>query len=336
MGGFGSGRHSQKTMAQQLVGRQDPLPAVTLKELQKHHVFSQEESVHFANYTSPGDLIRPDQMLAGQARRVEDKLVFGFLVGTYEMLVAELKERASTEGKPSTEGSLSKQGKTRFVTARVGLSWSACHFGGERPWLLCPGRSEPSRASEGPCGVAEEPCGPSEGCCGRRVSKLYLDGPWLVCRHCLGVGYESDHPWEGSRGLHRAQKIRQSLGGSRSLAYPFPPRPKHMQYCTYYMLRNRANFLLGRFATGSNTGDNTGDNTGNDTGNNREDIGDQTAEPESEELGAGGEEELRGGKKSKPTKSRPTLWERMEKVEEMLRSDAAAEEEVPSSLVAPP
>ena len=197
MGGLGSGRHSEH-----LVSRQDPLPAVTITELQKHHVFTCEETVPFANHTSPGDLIRPDKILGGQAQRVGDRVVFGFLVGTYGMLVAELKDRAlkdraSQEDSPSKESNLSeksklsKESKPRFLTVSVGLSWSACNYGGERPWLLCPGRSEgPSEASEGPSEASERSCG-------RRVSKLYLDGPWLICRHCLGWGTEAIIPWKG-------------------------------------------------------------------------------------------------------------------------------------------
>ena len=108
-----------------------------------------------------------------------------------------------------------------------------------------------------------------------------------------------------------------------------------MHDCTYYMLRNRANFLLGGLAFGNTTE--------NSTENSLDGRGEQ-AEPEAEELGVeesdtGGEKELQGGKKSRPMKSRPmksrpTLWERLEKAGETLRSDAG--EEAPSSLVAPP
>lgn len=308
MGGSGSGRYSE-----QMVPRQDPLPAVTLKELQKHHVFTCEEAVPFANYTSLTDFVRPDHILAWQAQRVEDTLVIGLLIGTFKTVMAAEEStaeestaeqsRAGNEGKPSVEAEPTVEGKPSVVKVIVDLSWSACHYGGERPWFLCPGRFD-------------QPCQ-------RRVSKLYLDGSWLVCRQCLGVGYQSDHPWEGSRNMHRVQKIIQSLGGSGSLGEPFPARPKHMQYCTYHMLNKRMHFLLGGLASGNSL----------ESKWEQEEL--EREEPEAEEP------EIRTGKKpriTKPriTKPRPTLWERLDKVGERLRSDTDAEEGVPSSLVAPP
>ena len=44
------------------------------------------------------------------------------------------------------------------------LSRSSCHYGGERPWFLCPH-------------------------CGRRVAILY-GGAVFACRTCYGLAYE--------------------------------------------------------------------------------------------------------------------------------------------------
>jgi hypothetical protein len=117
-----------------------------------------------------------------------------------------------------------RSGKQYFFEGKVELSWSNCNLGGKRPWLLCPGRFE-------------EPCG-------RRVGQLYIDGSYLVCRHCVGIDYLSNHADHDFRGLHRAQQILRRLGGSGSLAELFPPRPRYMHYATYHALYWRMHWYL--------------------------------------------------------------------------------------------
>ena len=90
----------------------------------------------------------------------------------------------------------------------VPLTYTPCHFGGSRPWFSCR--------------------------CGRRVGKLYLAGsPIFACRRCYNLGYETQLETMG-RGLLRAQRIRERLGGSASMADLFPPKPKGMHWKTYY------------------------------------------------------------------------------------------------------
>jgi hypothetical protein len=93
---------------------------------------------------------------------------------------------------------------------RVWLEWTPCHFGGKRPWFLCPG-------------------------CERRVAKLCIATEFR-CRHCLELAYESQHQSRKHRSLYMASKIRTKLGGSGSLADPPPPKPKHMHWRTYRRL----------------------------------------------------------------------------------------------------
>jgi hypothetical protein len=47
------------------------------------------------------------------------------------------------------------------VQEPVSLTWTACNFGGERPWFVCPGAG-----------------------CGRRMAVLYGPGRYFLCCHC--------------------------------------------------------------------------------------------------------------------------------------------------------
>jgi hypothetical protein len=46
----------------------------------------------------------------------------------------------------------------------VPLEWTACNFGGERPWFICPGAG-----------------------CSRRVAVLHAAGKHFLCRHCYDL-----------------------------------------------------------------------------------------------------------------------------------------------------
>jgi hypothetical protein len=104
-------------------------------------------------------------------------------------------------------------GEWEEVKEPLSLEWTACNFGGERPWFVCPG-------------VA----------CGRRVAILYGPGKYFLCRHCYDLRYESQRKDKKDRALRRAQKIRRRLGGSANMLEPFPERPKGMHHDTYMRL----------------------------------------------------------------------------------------------------
>ncbi len=57
-------------------------------------------------------------------------------------------------------------GEWQEVKETVELEWTACNFGGERPWFICPGAG-----------------------CGRRVAVLYGPGRCFLCRHCYDLTY---------------------------------------------------------------------------------------------------------------------------------------------------
>jgi hypothetical protein len=96
----------------------------------------------------------------------------------------------------------------------VSLEWSACNFGGKRPWFVCPAVG-----------------------CGRRVAVLYGPGRYFLCRHCYDLVYESQRENGMTRALRRAQRIRECLGGSANMTMPFPEKPKGMHWTTYERLR---------------------------------------------------------------------------------------------------
>jgi hypothetical protein len=52
------------------------------------------------------------------------------------------------------------------VDEAVAIAWTACTFGGSRPWLVCPG-------------------------CGRRYAVLHGVAGWFRCRNCHGLAYAS-------------------------------------------------------------------------------------------------------------------------------------------------
>ena len=102
------------------------------------------------------------------------------------------------------------------VSYQVPLTWTPCHYGGQRPWFRCP-----------------------EKRCDRRVAVLY-GGKYFLCRHCHNLAYESTRENEASRYLRKAQTIRMKLGGSASIYECFPKKPKGMRWRTYDRLRSTA------------------------------------------------------------------------------------------------
>lgn len=106
---------------------------------------------------------------------------------------------------------------------RVIVDWTACNYGGLRPWWLCP-------------------------CCGRRVAVLW-GGSTYACRDCHGLAYQSTRNSPESQVFARADKLRARLGWVAGVANPPGDRPKGMHHRTYERLALRyfdlANRALG-------------------------------------------------------------------------------------------
>jgi len=111
-------------------------------------------------------------------------------------------------------------GELVSIDQRVPITWTNCTLGGKRPWFLCP------------LGSLR---------CGRRVAKLYLSSYGRFgCRQCCGLVYASQQVTGRLRAISRARKIRMKLGGSESVADPFPEKPPRMHWRTYYRIQSRA------------------------------------------------------------------------------------------------
>ena len=109
-----------------------------------------------------------------------------------------------------------------------------------------PGRGVGGREGAGPVGVdvlqfsGERGRGlsaPEQGAAGG-VAVLYGPGKYFLCRHCYDLSYESQRENGMYRALHKAQEIRERLGGGANMTLPFPEKPKEMHWRTYERLRD--------------------------------------------------------------------------------------------------
>jgi hypothetical protein len=108
-------------------------------------------------------------------------------------------------------------GEWMDVEEPIQITHTGCHYGGCRPWFVCP-----------------------EPACGRRTAILILAGRYFLCRRCYALTYSSRREGRADRALRRAQIIRSRLGGSVALVDPFPGKPKGMRWETYARFRCRA------------------------------------------------------------------------------------------------
>lgn len=112
-----------------------------------------------------------------------------------------------------------RNGESRDFDYTVRLSRSSCHYGGERPWFLCP-------------------------CCGRRVAILY-GGAMFACRVCYGLAYEAQREDETDRLARRADAIRDRLGWEAGILNPDGWKPKGMHWRTFWRLKAEHDRLKG-------------------------------------------------------------------------------------------
>lgn len=96
------------------------------------------------------------------------------------------------------------------VKERVYLTYTACNYGGDRPWFVCPS-------------------------CGRRCAVLWGKGRFL-CRLCQRVAYASQNESGSSRAIRRVHEIRAKLRVEGCVPVWSIPKPRYMRYDRYHAL----------------------------------------------------------------------------------------------------
>ncbi len=100
----------------------------------------------------------------------------------------------------------------RDVREVVPLVYTACTYGGERPWFLCKG-------------------------CRTRRAVLYSPAGLFRCRECCDLAYESTRESEGDRARRKAERLKRRLGDDGRERFWVPPdKPKGMHWRTYSRL----------------------------------------------------------------------------------------------------
>jgi hypothetical protein len=97
----------------------------------------------------------------------------------------------------------------------VEIAWTACHYGGQRAWWLCPGKG-----------------------CGRRVALLY-GGLRFECRHCHDLAYKSQRQTSDDRAFQRVDQLRARLGWGPGIIHAPGGKPKGMHWRTFWRLHAR-------------------------------------------------------------------------------------------------
>lgn len=92
----------------------------------------------------------------------------------------------------------------------VGITTTSCNYGGYRYWFIC-------------------------GNCKRRVGVLYRHGVF-VCRHCIGVNYQTQLQQPQDRLFKRLNALRERLGWYGGIVHGHGEKPKGMHQKTYNRL----------------------------------------------------------------------------------------------------
>ena len=103
-------------------------------------------------------------------------------------------------------------GEPESMNYPVRLAWTACNYGGQRAWWLCPAAG-----------------------CGRRVAVLY-GGAVFACRHCQRLVYRSQNETPSNGVYRRADNLRDRLGWVPGVIHGAGSKPKGMHWQTFLRL----------------------------------------------------------------------------------------------------
>jgi len=105
-------------------------------------------------------------------------------------------------------------GEWQDMNYPVRLAWTACNYGGQRAWWLCPAVG-----------------------CGRRVAVLYGGKVYASCRHCQKLAYRTQREAPDDRALRRVNTLLKQLGWVAGIAHGEGIKPKGMHWQTYDRMR---------------------------------------------------------------------------------------------------
>jgi hypothetical protein len=128
--------------------------------------------------------------------------------------------------RPPRRGCTSVTVRAGGVEQKIGVDWTPCVYGGERPWWRCP-------------------------LCGRRVLVLYFRRCW-GCRRCLRLTYRSQRQDRVARLDASARKLGRRVGivdaDARDLLSRWPRKPpRYMHRRTFRRLWEEACALDGAY-----------------------------------------------------------------------------------------
>jgi hypothetical protein len=93
------------------------------------------------------------------------------------------------------------------IVERIPIERTPCHYGGSRPWFLCPG-------------------------CGCRRAILYCVGDFFRCRTCHNLAYGLTRESAWKRKQRKAARLRRKIGAKPALHHR-ARKPKGMHWRTF-------------------------------------------------------------------------------------------------------
>jgi hypothetical protein len=134
---------------------------------------------------------------------------FGWQWSSNGKVVASINIRVLDDSVNLNYRTRDRGGEWQDMDYRVRIERTACHYGGQRVWWVCPAVG-----------------------CGRRVAVLY-GGKVYACRHCHKLNYQSTRETPDDQATRRADKIRKRLGWEAGILNGNGIKPKGMHWTTF-------------------------------------------------------------------------------------------------------